>query len=83
MSRKPKDGERSLRGILSVLLENDVSPFEVTQSGLVPALLAYLTKPTLDGHDEITRSVLSGVPNRFRSNFDWTCGISFLLGRCG
>lgn len=44
MSRKPKDGERSLKEILSILHENDISPFEVTQSGLVPALLAYLTK---------------------------------------
>ncbi len=34
-----------MRCILTVLLENDVSPFEVTQSGLVPALLTYLTKP--------------------------------------
>jgi E3 ubiquitin-protein ligase TRIP12 len=31
---------------LSILHENDISPFEVTQSGLVPALLTYLTKST-------------------------------------
>ncbi len=43
LTRKPKDGERSLREILSILYENDISPFEVTQSGLVPALLTYLT----------------------------------------
>ena len=44
LTRKPKDGERSLREILSILHENDISPFEVTQSGLVPALLTFLTK---------------------------------------
>lgn len=44
LTRKPKDGERSLKEILSILHENDISPFEVTQSGLVPALLTYLTK---------------------------------------
>ncbi len=32
-----------------MLLENDISPFEVTQSGLVPSLLTYLTKVDLDG----------------------------------
>jgi E3 ubiquitin-protein ligase TRIP12 len=52
LTRKPKDGERSLREILSILHENDISPFEVTQSGLVPSLLAYLTKRDLEGHDE-------------------------------
>ena len=51
LTRKPKDGERSLREILSILYENDISPFEVTQSGLVPALLTYLT----DLDDEIPR----------------------------
>lgn len=44
LTRKPKDGERSLREILSVLHENDISPFEITQSGLVSSLLTYLTK---------------------------------------
>ena len=42
-----QDGERSLREILSILHENDISPFEVTQSGLVPSLLTYLTTTTL------------------------------------
>ena len=59
LARKPKDGERSLREILSILHENDISPFEVTQSGLVPALLAYLTKTTSTAdppiQDEIPR----------------------------
>ena len=55
LARKPKDGERSLKEILSILHENDISPFEVTQSGLVPSLLTYLTTNTLDGHEEITR----------------------------
>lgn len=68
LTRKPKDGERSLREILSVLHENDISPFEVTQSGLVPSLIAYLTKQDLNAgsaassssnqgstHEEITR----------------------------
>ena len=31
LTRKPKDGERSLKEILSILHENDISPFEVTQ----------------------------------------------------
>ena len=57
MTRKPKDGERSLREILSVLHENDISPFEITQSGLVPSLLTYLTKDALEGHEEIKREV--------------------------
>ncbi len=60
LTRKPKDGERSLRGILSVLLENDISPFEVTQSGLVPALLTYLTKQELDSSshgEEVSREM--------------------------
>jgi hypothetical protein len=47
LTRKPKDGERSLREILSILHENDISPFEVTQSGLVPALLTFLTKKVI------------------------------------
>jgi len=55
LTRKPKDGERSLKEILSILHENDISPFEVTQSGLVPSLLTYLTTGVLDGHEEITR----------------------------
>lgn len=55
LTRKPKDGERCLKEILSILVENDISPFEVTQSGLVPALLLYLTKQDLEGHEEITR----------------------------
>ncbi len=54
LTRKPKDGERSLKEILSILYENDISPFEVTQSGLVPALLTYLTKTSTD-LDEISR----------------------------
>ena len=55
LTRKPKDGERSLKEILSILHENDISPFEVTQSGLVPSLLTYLTSGSLEGHEEITR----------------------------
>jgi len=45
LAKKPRDGERCLREIQSILMENDISPFEVTQSGLVPSLLAYLTRP--------------------------------------
>ena len=45
LAKKPRDGERCLREIQSILVENDISPFEVTQSGLVPSLLSYLTKP--------------------------------------
>eukprot|EP00095_Tigriopus_kingsejongensis_P008879 maker-scaffold15_size728074-snap-gene-6.27 protein:Tk08879 transcript:maker-scaffold15_size728074-snap-gene-6.27-mRNA-1 annotation:"e3 ubiquitin-protein ligase trip12 isoform x2" len=55
LTKKPKDGERSLREILSVLIENDISPFEVTQSGLVLSLLTYLTKVELEGHEDISR----------------------------
>ncbi len=47
LTRKPKDGKRSLREILSILHENDIWPFEVTQSGLVPALLTFLTKKVI------------------------------------
>jgi E3 ubiquitin-protein ligase TRIP12 len=60
LTRKPKDGERSLKEILSILYENDISPFEVTQSGLVPALLTYLTKSngtTTTDPDEIPREI--------------------------
>ena len=32
-------------------------PFEITQSGLVPSLLTYLTKDALEGHEEIKREV--------------------------
>eukprot|EP00092_Neocalanus_flemingeri_P014477 GFUD01015622.1.p1 GENE.GFUD01015622.1~~GFUD01015622.1.p1 ORF type:complete len:1754 (-),score=538.42 GFUD01015622.1:509-5770(-) len=45
LAKKPRDGERCLKEIQSILVENDISPFEVTQSGLVPSLLAYLTRP--------------------------------------
>lgn len=55
LTRKPKDGERCLREILSVLHENDISPFEVTQSGLVPSLLTYLTAARIDGHEDVSR----------------------------
>lgn len=48
LAKKPRDGERCLKEIQSILLENDISPFEVTQSGLVPSLLSYLTKPDSD-----------------------------------
>ena len=51
LTKKPKDGERSLKEILSVLFENDISPFEVTQSGLVPSLLTYLTKTGTEGEE--------------------------------
>ena len=55
LAKKPKDGEKSLRNILSILHENDISPFEVTQSLLVPSLLTYLTREIIEGHEEITR----------------------------
>ena len=29
MAKKPRDGERCLREIQSILMENDISPFEV------------------------------------------------------
>merc|ERR1719318_2058449 len=45
LAKKPRDGDRCLKEIQSILVENDISPFEVTQSGLVPSLLAFLTKP--------------------------------------
>merc|ERR1719341_2145396 len=45
LAKKPRDGDRCLKEIQSILVENDISPFEVTQSGLVPSLLAYLTRP--------------------------------------
>jgi len=48
LAKKPRDGERCLREIQSILMENDISPFEVTQSGLVPSLLSYLTRPDTD-----------------------------------
>ena len=48
LAKKPRDGERCLREIQSILVENDISPFEVTQSGLVASLLTYLTKPDSD-----------------------------------
>ena len=57
LTRKPKDGERSLKEILSILYENDISPFEMTQSGLVPALLTYLTKTSTDPQEEIPRDI--------------------------
>ena len=55
LAKKPKDGEKSLRNILSILHENDISPFEVTQSLLVPSLLTYLTREVIEHHEEITR----------------------------
>ena len=55
LAKKPKDGEKSLRNILSILHENDISPFEVTQSLLVPSLLTYLTREVIQHHEEITR----------------------------
>jgi hypothetical protein len=36
LSKKPKDGERCLREIQSILIENDISPFEVGQNKDVP-----------------------------------------------
>lgn len=41
---KPREVERCLREIQSILQENNISPFEVTQSGLVPSLISYLTR---------------------------------------
>ena len=81
LARKPKDGERSLREILSILHENDISPFEVTQSGLVPALLAYLTKtPSTDPpmQDEIPRET------RLRTflHVFLNCPVSLVLNPC-
>ena len=55
LAKKPKDGEKSLKNILSILHENDISPFEVTQSLLVPSLLTYLTREAIEGHEDITR----------------------------
>lgn len=52
LAKKPRDGDRCLKEIQSILIENDISPFEVTQSGLVPSMLAYLTRP-----DSCTESV--------------------------
>jgi len=45
LTKKPQNGERCLKEIQSILAENDISPFEVCQSGLVLSLLTYLTKP--------------------------------------
>ncbi len=45
MSKKPKDGERCLREIQSILIENDISPFEVGHivlspgTGILPRML--------------------------------------------
>jgi hypothetical protein len=42
LSKKPKDGERCLREIQSILIENDISPFEVghivLSSGILPRM---------------------------------------------
>jgi E3 ubiquitin-protein ligase TRIP12 len=48
LTKKPQNGERCLKEIQSILVENDISPFEVYQSGLVLSLLTYLTKPDPD-----------------------------------
>merc|ERR1719186_823686 len=48
LAKKPRDGERCLNEIVSILVKNDMSPFEVTQSGMVQSLLSYLTRPDLD-----------------------------------
>merc|ERR1719308_24543 len=53
LAKKPRDGDRCLKEIQSILVENDISPFEVTQSGLVPSLLSYLTKPDTTA-DQVT-----------------------------
>lgn len=59
LTKKPKDGERCLKEIQSILMENDISPFEVVQSGLVPSLLSYLTKPD----PEVGHSAHPTTPN--------------------
>jgi len=48
LAKKPRDGERCLNEIVSILVKNDMSPFEVTQSGMVHSLLSYLTRPDLE-----------------------------------
>jgi len=45
LTKKPQNGERCLKEIQSILVENDISPFEVCQSGLVASLLTYLSRP--------------------------------------
>ena len=75
LTRKPKDGERSLREILSILHENDISPFEVTQSGLDPALLTFLTKKA--------RTRILGEPNAYCLEIQWAkIQIFVVLGAC-
>ncbi|CAB4064432.1 TRIP12 [Lepeophtheirus salmonis] len=61
LTRKPKDGERSLKEIFSVLHENDISPFEVSQSGLVGSLLKYLT--TKQDNTEINHEHQDSIPD--------------------
>merc|ERR1719228_2063889 len=62
LAKKPRDGERCLREIQTILVENDISPFEVTQSGLVPSLLSYLTKPDQTQADSVSHSHHSTTP---------------------
>jgi len=48
LTKKPQNGERCLKEIQSILVENDISPFEVCQSGLVASLLTYISRPDQD-----------------------------------
>jgi len=62
LTKKPQNGERCLREIQSILVENDISPFEVYQSGLVISLYTYLSKP--DAASDLTHSTHTTTPQQ-------------------
>ena len=68
MTKKPQNGERCLREIQSILVENDISPFEVYQSGLVISLYTYLTKP--DAASDLTHSTHTTTPQHSQQDHD-------------
>jgi hypothetical protein len=44
---QPWQGEAALRDLRDIVLTSDISPFEVNHSGLISALLQYLTAETV------------------------------------
>lgn len=65
---QPTEGLEALEELRSIVMESDISPFEVNHSGLIQAILQYVTQadsPVMGSRDQRLRTflhVFSGCP---------------------
>ncbi|XP_021937421.1 E3 ubiquitin-protein ligase TRIP12 isoform X3 [Zootermopsis nevadensis] len=68
LQEQPTEGLEALEELRSIVMESDISPFEVNHSGLIQAILQYVTQadsPVMGSRDQRLRTflhVFSGCP---------------------